>query len=108
MRDTNIRQEIAMSSRTPSKRRLYPSAFDSDFYMLSSLRKSLERAIVRYVDKGSLIFDYGCGDAPYRTLFQHSKYIAGDLMGNPQADIIIAPDGRVPYEDGKFDVILSS
>jgi SAM-dependent methyltransferase len=76
--------------------------------MLSSLRSSLVRAIERHLNEDNLIFDYGCGDMPYRELFSHSHYIAGDISGNPHADIIIEPDGKVPCEDGKFDVVLSS
>lgn len=100
--------DIHMSEIKSGNRRLSPSVFDSDFYGLSRLRTSLEQAIDRHVHENSLVFDYGCGNAPYRELFSHSQYIAGDISGNPHADIIIEPDGKVPYEDGKCDVVLST
>lgn len=91
-------------------RRLNPSPFDSDYYLLVRLRESLKRNIERHIRHGKVaVFDYGCGDVPYKTLFEGfaSLYCAGDIPGNPHADVVLDPSGRVPCEDEKFDVVLS-
>jgi SAM-dependent methyltransferase len=97
-----------MEKHLTNNRRLYPRVFDSDYYMLESLKKILISAVDRYVVDGASIFDYGCGDAPYRILFSKGTYIAGDINGNKQADVTFDHVGKVPYEDETFDVILSS
>lgn len=100
-----------MSRVTLYNRRLRPFITDTDYYMLTSLRISMEKAIDKYLSGRSnlSIFDYGCGDVPYKELFSAflSSYIAGDLQGNPCADMILEPSGRVPCTGETFDVVLS-
>lgn len=102
---------IRMGTTPQSNRRLHPSVFDSDYYSLVRLRSSLVRIIERYLPEKIkvAIFDYGCGDVPYRTLFDGiaNPYIAGDISGNPDADMVLDPSGCVPCEDEAFDVVLS-
>ena len=92
-------------------RRLNPSQFDSDYYVLTKLRSSILKIIDHHFQnkKGIAIFDYGCGDIPYKSLFDgiSNAYVAGDIPGNQYADIVIDPSGRVPCEDKTFDTILS-
>jgi SAM-dependent methyltransferase len=55
------------------------------------------------------VLDYGCADVPYRHLFPSSaEYLAADLVGNPQANLSLNPDGTVPIGDQSVDVVLST
>jgi len=60
--------------------------------------------------KGENLLDYGCGNKPYRDLFQRKfpEYRGADLAGNPDADLLIDADGRVNCADSSFDCVLSS
>lgn len=96
---------------TTNNRRLYPNISDSDYYMLSKLRDNLSLILSRHVDtnKNNLVFDYGCGDIPYKSLFSNisHSYTAGDIAGNPLADIIVGEDSTTPLNENYFDVVLS-
>jgi SAM-dependent methyltransferase len=94
-----------------TNRRISPSVTDSDYYHLIRLRTSLTDIAERHLrpKRQLAIFDFGCGDKPYRSLFDFAdKYVGADISGNPFADIIVDSDGRVPCEDASFDVVLSS
>jgi SAM-dependent methyltransferase len=55
------------------------------------------------------VLDYGCADLPYRGFFPESvEYLAADLQGNPDATLLLGPDGTVPVGDGSVDVVLST
>jgi SAM-dependent methyltransferase len=55
------------------------------------------------------VLDYGCADRPYRQFLPAGvRYVGADLEGNPEADLILSPDGRVPVEDGSYDAVLST
>ena len=55
------------------------------------------------------VLDYGCADIPYRRFFPPSvDYIAADIPGNPDATLMINPDGTVPVPDDHVDVVLST
>ncbi len=53
------------------------------------------------------VLDFGCGDQPYRELFESSgaDYVAADIDGSP--DVRIAPGERLPFESGSFDSVVS-
>lgn len=92
-------------------RRLYPSIFDSEYYALTRLHSSIVKTIQKHLQakKEVAIFDYGCGDVPYKQLFDDiaNRYVAGDIAGNPNADVVLDRSGRAPCQDETFDVILS-
>jgi SAM-dependent methyltransferase len=59
---------------------------------------------------GSVVADVGAGNAPYRELFEHTRYITIDWEksvheGAAQSDII-APADQLPVDDGAFDAVL--
>jgi SAM-dependent methyltransferase len=55
------------------------------------------------------VLDYGCADRPYRHFFADGvEYVGADLDGNPDADLVLRPDGTVPVPDGSFDGVLST
>jgi SAM-dependent methyltransferase len=58
---------------------------------------------------GGRVLDYGCADIPYRYFFGADvDYVAADLEGNPDATLILKPDGSVPAEDESFDTVMST
>jgi len=72
----------------------------------------MERVIDQYVRrrKDVRLIDYGCGEMPYRPLFQPhvERYTGCDLSDNARADVHLK-DGRwLPAEDDEADVVLSS
>ncbi|HEY1523454.1 MAG TPA: class I SAM-dependent methyltransferase [Solirubrobacteraceae bacterium] len=55
------------------------------------------------------VVDYGCADTPYRHFFPGSvEYLAADLVGNPDATLLLNSDGTVPVADESVDVVLST
>jgi SAM-dependent methyltransferase len=61
------------------------------------------------VPRTGRILDYGCADVPYRGFFpSEAEYVAADLAGNPDATLILNPDGSVPCDDGTFDAVFST
>ncbi len=89
-------------------RKLYFINSSQRLFLLRALEKSVEQHVARK-DLECLV-DFGCGQMPYRSLFEpHLKsYIGVDIEGNAAADIKIRPGARVPMDDGSADVVLSS
>ncbi|MEI7772790.1 MAG: class I SAM-dependent methyltransferase [Chloroflexales bacterium] len=91
--------------------RLYPPHTSTRYYSLTRLREAIERVIASRLPPGVItLVDLGCGAMPYRPLFAPhvARYIGVDLIDNPQADLHMPADGRVPIADGAVDVVLSS
>jgi len=88
------------------RQRAMPRWRDTDFLILSDLLHLLERLAAQA--RGS-VFDYGCGGAPYRSLFrQCERYIRADLAAGPCVDRVLAPDGLTREESATYDVVLSA
>jgi SAM-dependent methyltransferase len=58
----------------------------------------------------SSLVDFGCGNMPYRPLFEShvQKYIGVDILGNELADAVLGSTGSLPVENESVDVVLSS
>ena len=59
---------------------------------------------------GTSVLDVGAGDAPYRELFKHVRYVTTDWAqsehpGARAADVV-APADALPLPDGSFGVVL--
>jgi len=55
------------------------------------------------------VFDYGCGGAPYETLFeQASRYVRADILPGPRVQVVLNPDGSTAEADASHDCVLSS
>ncbi len=92
--------------------RLKPSFFSDRYYFLTRLRKQMEQIIgerVRPRD-GMLIIDLGCGDMPYRPLFERNgaRYVGIDLVCNDVADLHASVEDSLPLAEGSVDVVLST
>lgn len=88
--------------REEAFRRSAPSIWHTDWLVL----RGLAGALGRIEAKGSVL-DFGCGTQPYRALVTaHGlSYRGADFSAD--ADIPIAPNGTLPTDIEKADVILS-
>lgn len=88
---------------------LHPSIFQHDYLALVSLLRDIEGgiALVRRKSKKKQfdIIDIGCGEKPYKELFDPiaNKYIGVDVV--PYADIIAHAE-KIPVPDHSFDLAL--
>ncbi len=90
--------------------RLQPSRFNTRYHALKQLAQAMREAAAHPAVTGALIVDYGCADAPYRSLLapRFERYLTADLAGNDRADITIARDGGLPLASGVASAVLSS
>lgn len=92
--------------------RLRPSRTSRVYWHLTKLRQAYEAAIAAHIAGGrhGVLVDYGCGNLPYRPLFEPhcGQYLAADLAGNADASLTIAADGSVPLESATVEIVLSS
>jgi SAM-dependent methyltransferase len=54
------------------------------------------------------VLDYGSGGSPYRGLFPNADYRSADIAATPHVDYVLRSDGRVPEDERKFDLVLST
>jgi SAM-dependent methyltransferase len=89
--------------------RVNPGWFDHARMPLLLLRRAVQTALDDWIAlaSGGVVVDVGCGDSPYRAMFESKglKYIACDL-GEP-ADVIITPNHPIPLPDGSADLVVS-
>lgn len=90
------------------ERRVRPSIWHSDYYMLKSLKSKITESL-NYLPNNSFIFDYGCGYRPYEELIKNGghRYLGGDIDGSNFSDIVVDKYGSVPVEDNVYDAVLS-
>ena len=94
------------------RRRLLPPITDKRWYV----RRQLVRRVADLLDRfaaeldGATLVDYGCGEMPYRPLFEKrvSRYIGVDLPDNPAAEASLDEGGRMDLPDASADVVLST
>lgn len=84
-------------------RRLF--AFNSSRYRLQQENEAFAAAI----PAGAMVLDAGAGDAPYRSLYNHTNYESADFE---QVDKMYAQTTyvcdlkEIPVEDGRFDYVI--
>ncbi len=96
----------AMSSDVYIRERLQPRLRNIDYLHLKDLLGFV--TIVASKIKGE-VFDYGCGCAPYRQLFSHSKsYTGADIAAGQAVDRILRDDGMTHEPNESYDTVLST
>jgi SAM-dependent methyltransferase len=88
-------------------RRLKPRMVDSDWLVMRGMAREIRRLAIELGAPGAVVIDYGCGNMPYRPLFEAAgcKYLGADFDGTP--DIAIAADGRIDAADASADLVVS-
>jgi SAM-dependent methyltransferase len=88
-------------------RRREPRLIDTDWLVLRGLAARVNAAAAELGRPGQIAIDLGCGDQPYRQLFEGRgiEYLGADL--GRAAEISIGEDGRVDAPDGAADLVLS-
>jgi SAM-dependent methyltransferase len=79
-------------------------------YVLRRLRDAIARATRGCGVEGGVVLDYGCGDAPYRSLFPSSRfrYVGADFAGNQSVDVIVRDSEPIPFASDACDIVLST
>ncbi|HTH49878.1 MAG TPA: class I SAM-dependent methyltransferase [Candidatus Limnocylindria bacterium] len=93
----------------------------ADAYVLSRLQPPLSDphclalrdilAVVRPFagDVRGRLFDYGCGGAPYRSLFTGlTEYVRADVTPGPNVDRLLPTNGLTDEPPGHYDAVLST
>jgi SAM-dependent methyltransferase len=94
------------------ERRFYPRPWDYNFVLMRSLAGALRTLLRRHVSgqRVGTAIDFGCGSRPYEKLLRETGavYKGADLASNPDADLHLDADGRVPMPSASCELILSS
>lgn len=80
---------------------------DSDWLVLRGLAAEVTRAADGLARQGATAIDVGCGDQPYRLLFEERGVTYQGADFGTAAEISIAADGSVAAPDGAADLVLS-
>jgi SAM-dependent methyltransferase len=70
----------------------------------------LLRAVTEFATQArGAVFDYGCGGAPYKELFNHcAEYVAADLSPGPKVDRMLRADGLTEEADSSYETVFSA
>ncbi|MGO9596854.1 MAG: class I SAM-dependent methyltransferase [Isosphaeraceae bacterium] len=108
MMDSSATMLSPARSGRPCKR-LTPSFWEHDWYVLKSLRSCIESILTRDClrEDARVVVDMGCGDCPYEPLFRQPNctYLRGDLQGD--VDFLIEPGRPVDLADASADGVVS-
>ncbi len=89
--------------------RANPRWWNHQRHSLVRLRQQIERELdeTLHVHEGDVVVDVGCGDMPYRHLFESrgARYIGCDI--DASAPVVITPGERIDLADGCADVLVS-
>jgi SAM-dependent methyltransferase len=93
--------------------RLHPTMFDTCWYVYSAIRIFLEDSVATFRENSKNkkldVLDFGCGNQPYRYLFQSDNYTWCDIGDSPEYNDKISTIlewEKLPYPDTTFDLIL--
>jgi SAM-dependent methyltransferase len=88
-------------------RRRQPRLIDTDWLVLRGLTAEVGAAARELAQPGQVAIDLGCGDQPYRGLFEErgARYIGADLGSS--TEMTIREDGFVDAPDASADLVLS-
>jgi SAM-dependent methyltransferase len=100
------RATISSETNDPA-RRLSPRMIDSDWLVMRGMAREIRALAARLGKPGAVVIDYGCGNMPYKPLFEAAgcRYLGADFDGTP--DIAIAADGRIDAVDASADIVVS-
>lgn len=99
------------SSGNPARNRRVRSGLSAIAYADGLVMGPLHRCVESFAGSpgvaGKRVLDFGCGDQPYRSLFEArgATYLAADIDGEP--DLRIEPGAPLPVESRSIDAVVS-
>lgn len=88
------------------RRRTQPRYRDMDYLILADLYSLMFRFAPYFSGD---VFDYGCGGAPYRGLFNRCRvYVAADVTPGAAVERLLRADGSTDEADRSYDFVLST
>ena len=89
----------------------YAVFFKPTYIIRSYLASNIFRFSNKYCVPHMKILDVGCGEKPYRNMFQNCDYSGIDIHGGPLDDELKKVDAyfdgiSIPFKDYQFDVVL--
>jgi SAM-dependent methyltransferase len=95
------------SETNDPQRRLHPRMVDSDWLVMRGMAREIRALATRLGKPGAVVIDFGCGNMPYRPLFEAAgcRYLGADFDGAP--DIAIDAAGRIDAADASADIVVS-
>jgi len=83
-----------------------PSLKDPSYLILADLYEAIKRTAPPIRGR---VFDYGCGGAPYRHLFEGcDEYVCADITPGPRVQRLLQPDGRTQEGDDQYHAVFSA
>jgi SAM-dependent methyltransferase len=84
-----------------------PRIWDADWLVLAPLSQLIANQAKNFIPPTAEIVDFGCGDMPYKNIFQRLgiKYVGADITDD--ADLLIDAAGQIPLSSGTADAVLS-
>jgi SAM-dependent methyltransferase len=97
----------ASSETNDPVRRLHPRMVDSDWLVMRGMAREIQALATRLGRPGATVIDFGCGNMPYKPLFEAAgcRYFGADFDGAP--DIAIDAAGRMAAADASADLVVS-
>ena len=68
---------------------------------LALLVKNAEKYLIHDVDTGTRVLNYGCGQR------KGDHEVGVDISTDTDADVLVGPDGRLPFPENSFDLVIS-
>lgn len=95
---------IAAADRKPRSK---PRPWQTDWLVLRKLAETVQVATNEIVTQGAKVLDFGCGDQPYRLMFEERGAIYHGADFGTGADIAIGADGFVAAPEDSADIVAS-
>lgn len=107
-----LRELIDIAERDVTRRRrLFAGIWTSRANVVNGLTNQVLGFAVSEWERlrGATVLDYGCGTLPYQTVFNLSGALmtAADIGENPQANLKLICDGKLPVDGQNFDYVVS-
>lgn len=95
-----------LAHETYLRNRRTPRWRDGDYLCLCDLNRLVHAELGNV--RGD-VFDYGCGGAPYSSLFEKCRcYVKADVLPGPLVDRLLGSDGMTREMDASYDWVVST